>query len=93
MSNYEECRPTEWEEWKKRKETNKSKLLVKIEKNCKFCAHCDWINVGKTIHFSGFDEFYCHRNYGGKRVTVIDMTGHVPENCEHFDVRSMYASK
>ena len=92
MSNYEGSRPTGWEEWKKRKETNKAKLLGKIERNCKFCAHCTWIIVQKTNPKINLDEFYCNRNYNGKRATV-DMTGRVPENCDHFDVRSIYAEK
>jgi len=88
-----ECRVSEWAEWSKRKRTNEANLGVKIERNCRFCAHATWITVGKTNTFSGFDEFFCNRVYGdGKRVTV-DMTGHVPENCEHFDVRSKYATK
>ena len=91
--NYEGRRPTEWEAWAKRKETNNQKLLVNFQKNCPFCAHCTHIIVGKTNNFSGINEFYCQRVYSdGKRVTV-DMTGKIPEACEHFIVRSKYATK
>ena len=89
--NYEEGRGETWAAWEKRKRTNEPKLRVKIEENCKFCAHCTWITVGKTNRFPGFDEFYCHRvERDGKRATV-DMTGRLPEACEHFTVRSKYA--
>ena len=91
--NYEERAPTGWEAWAKRKRTNTPNSGVKIQENCPFCAHCTWVIVGKTNNFPGFNEFYCHRNYGGQRVTVVDMTGHVPEKCEHFNVRSNYATK
>jgi hypothetical protein len=85
--------PSGWEAWAKRKGTNERNLLGKIEENCPYCAHCTWITVGKTNNFSGFDEFFCQRKIkDGKRVTV-DMTGKVPEKCEHFDVRSKYATK
>ena len=91
--NPEECRPRSWAEWAERKRTNKPDLLGKIEKNCYFCAHCTWINVGKTNRFRGVDELFCHRVInGGKRVTV-DITGRVPEDCVHFELRSKYAEK
>ena len=84
---YEERRPTAWEAWEKRKRTNKPELLGKIRKTCECCGHCTWLQVGKT------NEYYCHREYNnGMRVTV-DMTGRMPENCEHFNVRSKYAKK
>lgn len=91
MSNYEVGAPTSWAEWTKRKRTNTPNSGVKIQENCPFCAHCTWVIVGKTNTFPGVNEFYCHRNYGGKRVTV-DMTGKVPEKCLHFDIRSKYAA-
>ena len=84
--NPEECRPRSWAEWAERKRTNASILLGDFEKNCRFCAHCTWITVGKT------NEFYCHRRYGDRRV-VLDMTGRVPEDCVHFELRSKYAEK
>ena len=83
---------SEWAEWAKRKNTNTANLLGKIEENCPFCAHCTWVIVGKTNTFPGMNEYFCHRKYDGKRVTV-DMTGKVPDKCEHFDVRSKYATK
>ncbi len=83
---------SEWEEWAKRKNTNGRNLLGKIEENCPFCAHCTWVIVGKTNTFPGANEYFCNRISGGKRVTV-DMTGRIPETCEHFDVRSKYATK
>lgn len=84
--NYEECRRTGWQEWAERKKSKNEKLLVKIAQNCEFCAHCDWIIVGKT------NEFYCHRVYDNGLRVVVDMTGRMPEECEHFNVRSKYAA-
>ena len=92
MNNYSGSAPTAWEAWAKRKNTKEAVLLGKIEENCPFCAHCTWVIVGKTNFFPGVNEYFCHRNYGGKRVTV-DMTGSVPDKCEHFNVRSKYATK
>ena len=44
------------------------------------------------VRMIGVDEFFCHRVYAdGMRVTV-DMTGKVPEKCEHFELRSKYAT-
>ena len=83
--NHEECRPGTWADWEKRKRTNSPKLLGNFAKNCQFCAHCTWLTVGKT------NEFYCHRSYGDKRV-VLDMTGKLPEECEKFELRSVYAN-
>ena len=84
--NSSECRRTVWVDWAERKKTNKPKLLGEIRKNCPFCAHCTWIVVDKT------NEFYCHRvNNNGLRA-VVDVTGNVPEECEHFNVRSKYAA-
>ena len=85
--NYEESRPASWAEWEKRKRTNKPNLLVKIRETCEFCAHCTWLIVGKT------NEFYCHRMYKNGVRVVVDMTGRVPEECEHFSIRSKYDSK
>lgn len=83
---------SEWTAWEKRKRTNKGNFLGNFSENCPFCAHCTWIIVGKTNIFPGADEFYCNRvNQNGMRVTV-DMTGRVPEKCEHFDIRSKYAT-
>lgn len=83
----EGSRPTIWTEWEKRKGTKEPKLLGKIRKNCEFCGHADWLIVGKT------NEFYCHRVYSNGVRVVIDMTGRMPEDCEHFIVRSKYAEK
>lgn len=83
---------SEWTAWEKRKRTNKANLLGKFSENCAFCAHCTWVIVGKTNIFPGMNEYFCHRVYAdGMRVTV-DMTGRVPEKCEHFELRSKYAT-
>ena len=87
--NPEECRRSGWAEWAERKKTNNVHLLGENAQNCKNCAHCTWITVGKTNHFPGVDEIYCHRKIGGERVTV-DLTGAMPENCNHF-CRRKYA--
>ena len=83
---YEERARESWAEWEKRKRTNKPKLLGKFRKSCEFCAHCTWVLVGKT------NEFYCHRVYNDGRRVTIDMTGKIPEECDHFDLRSKYES-
>ena len=82
-----------WDDWAKRKRTNKPISGVNFEENCPFCAHCTWIKMKKTNPKYELDEFYCHRVYGNGKRDTVDMTGHVPEKCVHFEVRSKYAEK
>lgn len=82
--NPEDCRRSVWAEWAERKKTNEPILLGDFRKTCAYCAHCDWIKVGKT------NEFFCHRLINGERVTV-DMTGRTPEECKKFELRRKYA--
>ena len=82
---------TEWQDWKKRKETKQQNLLGKIEENCYFCAHCDWYTLLKTNPKETEEHLLCNRIYNDGQRDTIEMAGHIPEKCEHFMLRSKYA--